>query len=386
MRLRKKFMKQCRCCGNEITGNPILKYSNMPKAAQFFPDKEEVDKEQGTDLSLYQCDTCGLIQLLDDPVPYYRDVIRTAGISEELKVYRKKFFDEFVDAYQLHGKKIIEIGCGCGEFLSIMETTGVQAYGLEHLADSVQKCKKDHLQVYEGFIETEHTKIENAPYDAFYIMNFLEHIPDPRMFLQGISNNLSEQAVGLIEVPNMDMILEKLMFSEFISDHLLYFTEQSLRNLLEISGFEVVSCKRVWHDYVLSAVVKKRRKINLDGFQRQLNKIKIAVNEFVEPDENGRKTIVWGAGHQALAILALTEIQDKIAFVVDSAEFKQNKYTPGTHIPIVSPEILCDKKNEIGKVLVMAASYSDEVARIIEEKYSYLSIGILRDDGVELIL
>ena len=69
-----------------------------------------------------------------------------------------------------------------------------------------------------------------------------------------------------------------------------------------------------------------------------------------------------------------------------SAEFKQNKYTPGTHIPIVSPEILCDKKNEIGKVLVMAASYSDEVARIIEEKYSYLSIGILRDDGVELIL
>ena len=97
--------KQCRCCKAPIMEKPILCYKNMPKAAQFFPTKREVGKEKGVELALYQCMKCGLVQLLDDPVPYYRDVIRTAGISEELREYRKRFFGEFVKKYGLEGKK-----------------------------------------------------------------------------------------------------------------------------------------------------------------------------------------------------------------------------------------------------------------------------------------
>lgn len=379
-------MKRCRCCNAQITGSPILEYHNMPKAAQFFPEKNDLAQEHGVDLILYQCDACGLIQLLDEPVAYYRDVIRTAGISEELQIYRKKFFDEFVNNYQLQGKKVLEIGCGCGEFLSIMNTTGVKAYGLEHLTASVETCKRKNLNVYEGFVESADTCIENAPYDGFYIMNFLEHIPEPRAFLTGIANNLSDEAVGLIEVPNMNMVLDKLMFSEFISDHLMYFTEHTLKILLEISGFEVLSSRCVWHEYVLSVVVRKREKIVLRAFESQLNKIKKEVNTFLDNSKDGKKTVVWGAGHQALAILALAEIKDKVSFVVDSADFKQNKYTPGTHIPIVSPEYLKKSENEVSKVLVMAASYSDEVARVIQKNYKHLQIGILRDDGVERVV
>lgn len=380
------LMKTCRCCGAQITGKPILEYDNMPKAAQFFPVKEELEEECGVQLSLYQCEACGLIQLCDEPVSYYRDVIRTAGISEELQTYRKQFFDEFVKKYALYGKKIIEIGCGCGEFLSIMRTTGAECYGLEHLESSVKTCRNKGLHVYKGFIETADTKLEHAPYDAFFIMNFLEHIPNPREFLAGIASNLTDSSVGLIEVPNMDMVLEKLMFSEFISDHLMYFTEQSLRNLLEISGFEVLSCECVWHDYVLSAVVRKRKKIELSVFECQLDKIKKEVHEFLDSKESEKKSVVWGAGHQALAVLALAEIQDKVAFVVDSADFKQNKYTPGTHIPIVSPNVLKEQEAEVGNVLIMAASYSDEVAKIIQKDYRHFSVGILRDYGVEKIV
>lgn len=182
----------------------------------------------------------------------------------------------------------------------------------------------------------------------------------------------------------MDMVLEKLMFSEFISDHLMYFTEKTLRTLLELNGFEVLSCERVWHDYVLSAVVRKRQGIQLDALWQQMDKIKREIHFFVDRNSiDGKRVVVWGAGHQALAILALTKISGKIAFVVDSAEFKQNKYTPGTHLPIVSPEYLKMHEDEIGAILVMAASYSDEVAGIIEKNYRNMAVGILRDDGVE---
>lgn len=356
----------------------------MPKAAQFFPSKEDIATEKGVTLTLFQCSQCGLIQLLDEPVSYYRDVIRTAGLSDELKEYREKFFGNFVEKYELKGKRIIEIGAGCGEFLSIMNTTGAHGYGLEHLQTSVDECHRKGLEVFQGFVENADTQIEGAPYDAFFIMNFLEHIPNPGEFLTGIGNNLSDDAVGLIEVPNVDMILDKLMFSEFISDHLMYFTEQSLRNLLVINGFEVLSCESVWHDYVLSAVVRKRKGVNLDSFQQQLEKIKGDIGAFINKHENTQKKVaVWGAGHQALAILALTDIQNRVAYVVDSAPFKQNKYTPGTHIPIVSPEYLKEHEDEVAAVLIMAASYSDEVASIVKRSFDNMACGILRDDGVE---
>lgn len=376
----------CRCCRGKIEGKPILHYKNMPKAAQFFPTEEELGDEKGIDLKLYQCSRCGLIQLMDKPVSYYRDVIRTAGISEELQEYRRSFFGKFVETHHLQGKKVIEIGAGCGEFLSIMDTTGAVCYGLEHLQSSVEECRNKGLKVYQGFVEGENAKLEHAPYDAFFIMNFLEHIPNPSEFLAGIANNLTDGGVGLVEVPNMDMVLGKMMFSEFISDHLMYFTEKSLRNLLEISGFEVISCERVWHDYVLSAVVKKRKGICLDAVWGQLEKISKEVNDFLDSHiTQGKKAAAWGAGHQALAVLSLADVKEKVSFVVDSAPFKQNKYTPGTHIPIVSPEFLGAHQKEIGVVLVMAASYSDEVAGIIQRKYGDMAIGILRDDGVEIL-
>lgn len=106
--------RTCRCCKAQINSRPILCYENTPKAAQFFPTKEDLNQEKGVKLELYRCLHCGLIQLLDEPVSYYRDVIRTAGIFQELKEYREHFFRKFVVKYHLRDKKIIEIGAGCG--------------------------------------------------------------------------------------------------------------------------------------------------------------------------------------------------------------------------------------------------------------------------------
>jgi len=80
----------------------------------------------------------------------------------------------------------------------------------------------------------------------------------------------------------------------------------------------------------------------------------------------------------------LTNLSDGIKYVVDSAAFKQGKYTPATHIPIVSPDIL--HSDPVDAVIVMAASYSDEVARIIRQKFDRnIDIYILRDFGLEVV-
>ncbi|WP_297417004.1 class I SAM-dependent methyltransferase [Clostridium sp.] len=374
---------KCRVCGKKLYKEPLLQYYNMPNRAQFFVEESELNEDKGIDLFLYQCSGCGLLQLNVEPVSYYKDVIRAAGVSDEMKSYRLKHFSDFVNRYNLKNKKVIEIGTGSGEFLELMNKTDAKAYGLEHLDESVNTCLEKKLDVYKGFIEDENYEIENAPYDAFFIMNFLEHIPNPNEFLQGITNNLKDNAIGLIEVPNVDMILEKAMFSEFISDHLMYFTKDTLKFLLEKNGFEVVEIQEVWHDYVISMIVKKRNKLVLNEFNKQLSFISNQINLFIDKNiEKGFKVAVWGAGHQSLAVMAMTNIAPKIQFVIDSAPFKQGKYTPATHAKVVSPSIL--KEVKIGAILVMAASYSDEVARIINRDYPEIIIAILRDDKLEM--
>ena len=374
---------KCRICGCNFFSQPLLQYDDMPKAAQFFPDAASVQTETPGSFKVYQCSGCGLVQLDSDPVSYYKEVIRAAGISEEMKDFRKKQFSQLVKKFSLSGKKVIEIGCGQGEYLELMQESGVEAYGLEYSNDSVSRCLKRGLKVSPGFISDNPGRLDNTPFDGFFILNFLEHLPDPSLALRAIFNNLTDQAVGLVEVPNFDMILAKGLFSEFISDHLLYFTRETLSTALRLNGFEIVDCKEIWHEYIISAIVKKGRKLDLAYFHNHQAMIKNQIEEYIQSFK-GKKIAIWGAGHQALAVIALAKLAGKINYVIDSAPFKQGRFTPATHIPIVSPDSL--KTDPVDVVIVMAASYSDEVVRILRKKFDpNINIAVLRDSGLEII-
>ncbi len=374
-------MRKCRVCGHEFFKEPLLRYENMPKAAQFLPDAKSVENEKGENLEIYQCSGCGLIQLSNDPVPYYKEVIRAAAFSAEMKDFRNKQFQSFAQKYSLKGEKVIEIGCGRGEYLSIMQQLGVEAYGLEYAEEAVMQCVKNGLKVSQGFIQSGSESLKHAPFKGFFILNFLEHLPDPNSTLRGIYNNLMNDAIGLVEVPNFDMILRKNLFSEFIGDHLFYFTRETLNTTLKLNGFEILECDEVWHDYIISAVVRKRAKIGLERFYKDQAKLKNEIEEYINRFQD-KKVAIWGAGHQALAVISLTNLTGKVKYVVDSAVFKQGKFTPATHIPIVSPDTL--GTDPVGAIIVMAASYSDEVVKIIQGKFGKkIAIAVLRDFGLE---
>jgi len=377
------MINNCRVCGCRFNDEPLLKYFNMPAIAQHLPDKNSLKNDKGVDLKVVQCSGCGLVQLSSGPVSYYREVIRATGFSSEMKTFRKKQFSDFLKKNSLKRKKIIEIGCGCGEYLSIMNQYGAKAYGIEYGANSVKKCKEIGLDVSRGFVKNDSYRIKNAPFDAFFILSFLEHLPDPGLVLRGISNNLTDDAVGMVEVPNFDMILKKNIFSEFMRDHLFYFSKDTLVTTLRTNGFEVLSCEAIWHDYIISAIVKKRKKNNLSFFYNQEKKIKKEIENYISCFTD-KKVAIWGAGHQAFAIMSMFKLSKKIKYVIDSATFKQNKYTPATHIPIVSPEKI--NLDPVEAIIVMSGSYSDEVAKIIREKYGKnIKVSILRDFRLEIV-
>ena len=361
-------MNKCRCCNNKFNTKPILKYHNLPEKVQGFNRIGEKPTDRSIDLEIYQCPFCGLIQIQHEPVDYFRDVIRAVAVSNDMREFRNEYFKEFVDYFDLKEKRIVEIGCGCGEYIDIMKQFCDHVYGIEHKSVSVNSANENGNTVFEAFVETSDTVIPGAPYDAFFIMNFLEHIPDLSGFLKGIYNNLSDDGCGLVEVPNGDFVIKHKMFSEFMLEHLSYFTTDTLRRTLEINGFEVLTCDSIWHDYILSAKVRKRKNTDVVAFNEYKDEIIAKLrSDIMQATENEHKVAVWGAGHQALTLLAMAEVSDNVTCVIDSAPFKQNCITPVSHIPIYGPEAIMAQG--IDYIIIMAGSYSDEIKKKLEKEY-----------------
>lgn len=376
----------CLACGAPLRKEPLMVCENMPKSAQHFPAKDEIDKDVPVTLRLRECSGCGLIQLDLEAVDYYRDVIRSGGYSTTMHNLRHEQYERFLNMCPLQGKKIIEVGCGQGEFLRIWREDGfpVKAYGIENWLDLVKKAQDDGLSVTQGFAEDEETVFPDAPFDGFCSFNFLEHQPYPGKMLRSIYQNLADEAYGLITVPAWEYILEKESYYELIRDHIAYYSEDSFRLLLENNGFKVMAMRMVNRD-TWEAIVAKRPPCNISAIIRNQKELQQEISAMVETlHQNEGKLAVWGASHQGLTILSSMGLGEKVAYVIDSAPFKQGRYTIGSHIPIVPPAHV--KEEPVQAILIIAPGYTEEIAGIIRRDFGEeIRIYALRGNQLELI-
>ena len=374
-------MTHCRLCRCEFDAGPVLRYAGMPALSQHLPESPE---RGGVELRVTECPACGLVQLDNDPVPYYREVIRAAAYSPEMGEFRKKQFSDWVAKYGLSGGRILEPGCGRGEYLKLLrEAAPVAVCGTEYGAAAVAVARAEGLEVERLFFERGDERVPQGPCDGFFTFNYLEHLPDPAAFLRGIRGNLKAEACGIVEVPDFGMMLGKSMFSEFTIDHLAYYTPETLRRMLETNGFDVLECRSIWHGYIISAEVRKRRPTDFSGFDGAAARLFGEIAAFCG-DAAPEEVAAWGAGHQAFALLAASGLAERFSCIIDSADFKQGHYSPASALPIVAPGVLDEGK--IRKVLIMAGSYSDEIAATIRRRYGRRhTLALVREDHLETI-
>ncbi len=375
-------MNRCIACKKFISSKPLMRIDNMPSCAQNIPSADEADNDKPISVDILACPYCGLVQLGGTPVSYYRDVIRSGGISTTMEKLRRAQYDKWIKECNLTGKKIIEVGCGAGEFLSILNEYDVDARGLEHKSELVEKAVAAGLKVYKGYTELEGYCIPDSPYDAFTSFNYLEHQPNPDIYLKAIANNLVDGGYGLITVPSFEYILEQKSFYEIIPDHIAYYTEESLTNLLNSTGFKVLSIERINRD-TLSAVVKKIKPVDLTELKREQEFIQKDVDSFLaNASKEGRSIAVWGASHQGFTLCSVTGLSGKVKYIIDSAPFKQGKVAPASHINIISPEDAL--KNPTDIILIVAPGYTDEIAAIIRKSYNPdIQIYTIRSNRIE---
>ena len=405
-------MSYCIACRTELPKEALFVLENAPASAQNIPDAAEVGEDKGITLNLRQCPECGLVQFDCTPVDYYRDVIRAGGFSTTMTELRRRQYQHLIETYGLEGKKFIEVGCGRGEFINVLREFPVQVFGMEHKEDLIAIARDNGLCVWREFPETADQKFMGAPeaegsegpYDAFLSFNFLEHQPYPDVMLSAIYNNLVDGGMGLVTVPALEYIVERGNYYELIRDHIAYYSFDALRNLLENNGFKVLEEEMINRD-TISMIVQK-----MSAEEREARVSQMVVREQKSTDENEnivaslvkgheivlndvnhlldklaaeQKTIaLWGASHQGFTLASTTPLCERVSYIIDSAPFKQGRFAPASHLPIVAPDYFLEHPVDV--IMIVAPGYSDEIANVIRTRFGEdVRILTLRSERIE---
>lgn len=413
----------CIACGHALS--PLMTLDDMPASAQNIPAASELAEDHPLSLTLCQCPSCGLVQFNTEPVDYYRDVIRAGGGTRTMTRLRHEEYARLLTAMQehhIHGRRIVEVGCGRGEFLRMWQNLAedpegaaalardqardplsgqpnaapLHLVGLEHkpsLVEEANAVADKKYRVYEGFA-TGDVRYPEGPFDAFVQFNFLEHQPDPCDMLRNIWHNLKPQALGLITVPSFEYILRYNGYYELLRDHIANYTEFTLQKLLQDCGFELLSMDLVNRD-TIEAIVRKAdpdelselhysgRLIDVSALRDSYDRLSASVNAHIDHlSESHRTMAIWGASHQGFTLAATTKLGGRVEYIIDSAPFKQGRFSPASHIPIVAPDYAV--AHPVDEILIVAPGYTDEIAGIIRERFDEnVRILVLRTDRIE---
>jgi hypothetical protein len=321
-------MNPCKICGDALT--KILTYTAQPKTAQFLSTNEDDVDKRGISFDVCQCVACGVVQIPLDPVYYYHTAISSSPWSTD--PFRVEQYERFVNEFGLQGKNI--------------------------------------------------KRITNEPrqekYNAFLMFNYLEHFPEPIKILKQLFSNLDEPGVGIIEVPNFDDIIKNRIFGEFIIDHLFYFTEQTLRLVCELGGFEVLRIEEVWEGASLSATVRKRKPLSGTSFRDNEKQLIADMDDFIS---NYDSVAIYGAGHQTLMMLPMLQNIDKVSYIVDDFQVKHNTFTDVKTKMIVSREHLA--KNPVDAVIIIVGWQYNHVLQAISKMQLKSDLALIKKATLE---
>ena len=362
----------CIVCGAKLLDNPLMVCKNMPAEAQNLPGKNELTNEKAVNFNLCQCSGCGLVQFDCEPVSYYLDSTRAGERCESLIALRQQQYRHLIETYGLRGGKILEIGAGKGGFLkTLKEMTQykVREYGLEYNPDFVKIAREtERVNVIQGNPEDENLRIEGAPFDAFVTFAYPARLNHPNGMIRLAHNSLKDGGIGFVQVPSLEHLLRNGGYYDITRDHIAYYDRDTLRFLCQKNGFDVIEEGEAIDTYIY-AVVKKRERRDVSNLIRDERRIAINVSRYIDHwVEENKKIAIWCAGHYAFTVLSVTGYGSEISYIVDNAAFKQGRYSPASHIPIVGPEHF--KKEPVDVILIMGPIYVDEIAREIREKCS----------------
>ena len=380
--------EECRVCNNKI--EPLLSYGKMPIANGFINAGEE-ESEYFFDLSPAFCTQCFTFQLIEQPAPekmFHGDYAFFSRQSKFMQIHFKKYA-EWVRSNYIDSDDdfIVEIGSNDGIMIENFKNMNLKHLGVDPSENVVEVAKSHGINSVVKFfgLETSQEIIsEYGKADALISANVMCHLPDLNDIAKGAFNLLKDDGVLIFEDPYLGDMLEKVSYDQIYDEHVYIFSAISAQAIFGQHGFELInlfpqethggSMRYVFAkkgkrkvEPVVKQVINKELKRKFDDistylkFKEDCEKSKDRILNILNSAKKEGKTIAgYGATSKSTTILNYCNIgSDLIDFISDTTPIKQNKLTPGTHIPVKSYEYF--KHNIPDVIFLFAWNHAKEI-------------------------
>ncbi len=331
------------------------------------------------DIELTLCSDCGHVfnSAFDAGKLEYTEAYENSlHFSPHFSRYAEDLAHRLIDTYGIREKDVIDVGCGRGDFLSLLCKVGNnRGYGFDK-----SYAPSDHDQLASAnptFIRDFYgTQFANYPCDLLCCRHVLEHIEEPDPFVAGIRRTLDskEAAVVFFEVPNAAYTLRDLGIWDLIYEHCSYFSDASLHHLFSRNGFTIRRISELYDGQFIgiectpgsgettpsamdARVVKGCVERFPDRYRRKLDHWRRVVDEL---QRSGMRAVIWGGGSKGVTFLNLLR-PSAVVGVVDLNPRKHGRFVPGTGHEVISPELLPEVMPDV--VIVMNEVYKDEIRK-----------------------
>ena len=370
----------CPACG-AAGARPFYRAADVPAhSCVLMHSQEEALNYPRSNIRLALCESCGFIRNLDfDPslVDYRQDYEETQGFSEVFNSFAQSLAERLVTANDLHGKDILEIGSGKGEFLALLcEIGNNSGTGIDpgYVPGRLRSPAMERMTFIRDYYDETY---EGLSSDFICSRHTLEHIQAVARFARLLRRSIGERrdVRVFIEVPDTERVLKERAFWDIYHEHCSYFTLGSLGRLFRAEGFELLELDKEYDDQYLvltaapSSVPPPRHSAEetpqevVDWVDRFELSVVAATRDWRARITGlraaGKRVVVWGSGSKGVTFLTTLGLGGEIDMVIDINPHKQGKFMPGTGHRIVGPDALSQHAPDV--VVAMNSVYCDEI-------------------------
>ena len=366
----------CRLCGSTNLASVVDLGATPP--CELFLSADQVDEPEMTyPLHLRVCTECLLAQLppLITPEETFTEYAYFSSYSDSWVKHAKDFVDAQVD--RIDPKFVVEVASNDGYLLQHVVEHGIRCLGVEPSVNVGAAAREKGVPTLTAFLSQEtgeSVRAEHGPADLVVANNVYAHIPDVVGFTKGLRALVADDGWVSIEVQHLLTLIELNQYDTIYHEHFQYYTVASAQRALASGGLSLVDVElvpthggsiRLLAQPAKSAPEPTQRVLDVlarekaaglhelagyTEFARRVAGVRRDLLRFlVDAAGRGRTVVGYGAPGKGNTLLNHCGIRpDLLAYTVDRNPYKHGRYTPGTRIPILSPDqIAVDKPDYV---------------------------------------
>jgi len=383
-------VSKCLICESEY--QPFVDFGDMP-IANAFSTKKELEDEYTFPMRVGFCESCNMVQLVEQPdreKMFHENYAFFSSTSNYMKDHFKRFADSVSELQALDENSfVLEIGSNDGIMLQNFVASGVPCLGVEPSENVAKIAMHKGIEVISEFFDrplAEKISKTHQKADAILSANVMCHIPYMHSIYDGVKALLKESGIFIFEDPYLGEIIEKTSFDQIYDEHVFLFSALSINKLANMHDLELINVEpQITHGgsmrYTLAhkgvktvsknvaTLIEQEVGLGLDnkksylGFTDSVNKIRGDLIELLKKlKKEGKKVVAYGATSKSTTVTNYFGITPELVeCIYDTTPIKQNKYSPGAHIPVLPYDQF--RKSNPDYVLLFAWNHAEEIMK-----------------------